>query len=69
MHAENACRNATLSTECVMDLDSQNKKIIFVSILITFQLSVVFRGSWGSSVNWLEPRIEPPLANLACPNP
>ncbi len=27
-----------------------------------------FWGSWGSSENLLEPRIRPPLANLACPN-
>ncbi len=31
--------------------------------------SIVFKGSWDSSVNWLELKIEPPLANLACPNP
>jgi len=28
--------------------------------------SIIFK---GSHVNWLEPKIEPPLANLACPNP
>jgi len=33
-----------------------------------FKLSIVFRGSWGSSVNWLEPKIEPLSVNLACPN-
>ncbi len=33
--------------------------IIFKSILPTFKLSVVFRGSWDSSVNyWLEPKIK-----------
>jgi len=31
--------------------------------------SIVFRGSWGSSVNWLKPEIEPPYENLACPIP
>jgi hypothetical protein len=43
--------------------------IIFESILITFKLSVVLRGTWDSSVNWLEPKIEPASANLAGPNP
>jgi len=43
--------------------------IIFGLILTTFVLSVVFSGRWGSSVNWLEPKIEPPSANIACPNP
>jgi hypothetical protein len=32
-------------------------------------LNIVFRGSWVSSVNWLQPKTEPPLANLACQNP
>jgi hypothetical protein len=43
--------------------------IIFDSILTTFKLSIIFRGNWGSSDNWLEPKIEPPQANLACSNP
>jgi len=43
--------------------------IIFGLILTTFKLSVVFRGSWGSCVNWLEPKTEPPSGNLAWPNP
>ncbi len=43
--------------------------IIFGSILTTFDLSSIFGGSWGSIVNWLEPKIEPPSENLACPNP
>jgi len=30
---------------------------------------MVFSGSWGSNLNWLEPKIEPPKGNLACPNP
>jgi len=24
------------------------------------KLSIIFRGSWGSIVNWLEPKIDPP---------
>jgi len=31
-------------------------------------LQLIFRGSWGSSVNWLEPKAKPQSANLACPN-
>jgi hypothetical protein len=34
--------------------------IIFGLILTTFKLSIIFRGSSGSSVNWLEPKIETP---------
>jgi len=41
---------------------------IIESILTLLKSSVVFKGSWGSCVNWLEPKIEPPSANLACPN-
>ncbi len=44
-------------------------KMIFESILTTFKSYIVFKGSWGSSVNWLEPKIEPPYPNLAFPNP
>jgi len=40
--------------------------IIFESILTTFISSIIFRGTWGSSVNRLEPKIEPPQADLAC---
>jgi len=43
--------------------------IIFESIFTTFKSSVIFRGSWGISVNWLKPKTETPQANLACPNP
>jgi hypothetical protein len=43
--------------------------IIFESILAIFAWSIVFRGSWGSWVSWLKPKIDPPLATLACPNP
>jgi hypothetical protein len=42
--------------------------IIFGSIFTTFELSSIFGGSWGSNENWLEPKTEPPLGNLACPN-
>jgi len=43
--------------------------IIFGSILTTFELSIIYGGSWDSIENWLEPKTEPPLGNLACPNP
>jgi len=43
--------------------------IIFGSILTTVESSSIFGGSWGSIENWLEPQTEPPLENLACPNP
>jgi len=45
--------------------------IIFGSILTffaNFELSIIFRGSWGSIENWLEPKTKPPQENLACPN-
>jgi len=42
--------------------------IIFESILTTFELSIIFGGRWGSIENWLEPKIEPPSGNIACPN-
>ncbi len=29
-----------------------------------FKLSIIFRGSWGSCVNWLEPKIKSPSENL-----
>jgi len=38
------------------------------SILTSFKPSIIFGGSWGSTENWLEPKTEPPLGNLACPN-
>ncbi len=38
------------------------------STLTTFEASSTFWCSWGSSKNWLELKIEPPLANLACLN-
>jgi len=43
--------------------------IICESFLTTFKSSVVYRGSWGRTVNWLKTKIEPPQANLVCPNP
>ncbi len=42
--------------------------LFFESILTTFKLSIVFRGSWVNIENWLEPKIEPSLGNLAGPN-
>jgi len=48
------------TTECVADLDQRSEMIIFEPILTTFKSSVVFRDSWGNSVNWLEPQNEPP---------
>jgi len=38
------------------------------SISTTFELKSIFGGNWGSIENWLEPKIEPPLGNLAFPN-
>jgi hypothetical protein len=46
-----------------------SKMIIFESILTTFEVSFIFWTSWGSIENWLELKIEPPLANLALLNP
>jgi len=43
--------------------------IIFGLNLITLESSSIFGGSLGSIENWLEPNTEPPLGNLACPNP
>jgi hypothetical protein len=42
--------------------------IIFESILTTFIASEIFRGPCGSKENWLELKIEPIWANLACLN-
>jgi len=42
--------------------------LIFGLILNTFESSSIFGGSWGSFENWLEPKIEPPSGDLACPN-
>jgi len=55
------------STECVTDLDQGSEMIIFGSILTTFESSNIFGGS--SIENWLKPKTEPLLGNLACPNP
>ncbi len=46
----------------------QSKLLIFESILTSFKPSIVFEGSWGSTENWPEPKTEPQLGNLACPN-
>jgi len=51
-------------TECVMDLDYGSEMIIWT----TYESSRIFRGSWGSIENWLEPKTEPPLVNLTCLN-
>jgi len=56
------------ATECVTDLDQQSKMIIFGLILTTFKSSSIFGGILGSIKNWLNPKTEPPLGNLACPN-
>jgi hypothetical protein len=42
--------------------------IIFELTLTTFEASFIFWGSWGSIKNWLELKIEPPLADLALLN-
>jgi hypothetical protein len=42
---------------------------IFESTLTTFEASFIFLGSWGSIKNWLDFKIEPPLADLALLNP
>jgi hypothetical protein len=39
--------------------------IIFGLILTTFELSIIFEGSWGSFENLLKPKTEPPSGNLA----
>ncbi len=33
-----------------------------------FESSNIFSGIWGTTKNWLQLKIEPKLANLACPN-
>ena len=38
-----------LDTQCVTDLDQQSGMIIFESLLTTFELCIIFWGSWGSS--------------------
>jgi len=53
-------KSVTYNTECVTDLGEWSEMIIFESILAFFKSSIVFRGSWGISVNWLEPKPEPP---------
>jgi len=43
--------------------------IIFGLIFTTFESSSIFRVSWDSIENWLEPKTEPSLKHLACTNP
>jgi len=38
--------------------------IIFGSILTAFEVKLFFGGSWGSIVNWLEPKTKPPSGNI-----
>jgi hypothetical protein len=33
-----------------------------------FESSNIFGRNWGNIKNWLEPKTEPPLGNLSCPN-
>jgi hypothetical protein len=42
--------------------------IILGSFLTTSELISIFEGSSGGVENWLEPKTEPPLGYLACPN-
>ncbi len=41
-------------------LDQCRMMIIFESLLTPIEASLIFWGSWGSSKNRLEPKIEPP---------
>jgi hypothetical protein len=56
--------NATVS---FTDLD-QSKMIIFEYVMTIFKASIIFRGSWGTSKNWLEHKVKPLKTNLACLN-
>jgi len=42
--------------------------IIFGPVLTPFESSSTFGGSWGIIENWLGPKTEPPLENLASSN-
>jgi len=42
--------------------------IILGLILTTFESSSIFGGSWGSIENRINPKTEPPLGYLVCPN-
>ncbi len=55
------------STVRFTEFDDGNEIITFESFLTAFEATFVFWGSWGNSRNWLELKIEPPKANLACP--
>ena len=57
-------KNVFEASECVTDLDQLSEMIIFESISTTFEESVIFGGSWGSSKNWLEPYTKPLYASL-----
>ncbi len=57
-----------LNTVCFNVLNQSIKKFIFKSILTTFIASVILRGGWGRSENWLELKIKPPSSNLVCLN-
>ena len=46
--------------ECVTVLDLWSKAHIFESFLTTFEVCVIFWGSWGSSINQLESETESP---------
>jgi hypothetical protein len=54
------CESYQDPTVCFTDLDKGRKMIIFESILTSFIESVIFRGPWGSTKNWLKLKIEPP---------
>jgi hypothetical protein len=59
------CMQTTVSftdSDCCWQAD------YFESIMTTLEASFIFWCSWGSSKNWLELKIEPPAANLACLN-
>jgi hypothetical protein len=49
------------------DIDQGSKMTTFESILTTFRASIDFRGCLGSSKNWLEFKINPPLAKRSLP--
>ncbi len=55
-------------TVCFTGKDLGRMVIIFESILTNFIVSVVSRGHRVSKENWLELKIEPPSAYLACLN-
>ncbi len=64
------------NTVSIMNLVQGNEMIIFESILTAFIARFIFEavktlsniGCRGSNIKWLGLEIEPPQANLACPN-